>query len=93
MLMKTARVSDTVARFGGEEFCVLVPELDKEQVMPFAERLVQTIADHDFPNRRVTISAGVATFPEDGDNMTDLIKRADENLYRAKRDGKNRVYN
>jgi len=93
LLMKTARVSDTVARFGGEEFCILVPELDREQVMPFAERVVQNIAEHEFPNRQVTISAGVATFPNDGKTMTDLIKCADANLYCAKRSGKNRVCN
>lgn len=93
LLMKTARVSDTVARFGGEEFCILVPELDRDQVMPFAERLVQIIADHEFPNRQVTISAGVATFPQDGETLTELIKCADGNLYCAKHSGKNRVCN
>lgn len=93
LLMKTARVSDTVARFGGEEFCILVPELDRSQIMPFAERLVQIVAEHEFQNRQVTISAGVATFPQDGETMTDIIKCADENLYCAKRSGKNRVCN
>ncbi|HEC16208.1 MAG TPA: diguanylate cyclase [Sedimenticola sp.] len=91
LLIKTARVSDTVGRFGGEEFCILVPELDKDQVLPFAERLVKTVAEYEFPNREVTISAGVASFPENGYSVTELIKRADDKLYQAKREGKNRV--
>jgi len=91
LLMKTARLSDTVGRFGGEEFLILVPELDKNQVKPFAERLVTIMAEYDFPNRHITISAGVACYSEDGDSVSKLIKHADDKLYQAKAEGKNRV--
>ena len=69
----------------------MVPELDIKQVIPFAERLVATVAEYDFPNREVTISIGLASFPENGYNVTELIKRADDKLYQAKKEGKNRV--
>ncbi len=91
ILVEAARVSDTVGRFGGEEFFIVAPELNKAQTLAFAERVVKNVAAHGFPNRQVTISAGIATYPEDGDNMMDLIKAADVHLYRAKARGKNRV--
>jgi len=91
LLMKAARVSDTVSRFGGEEFSILVPELGKDQVTPFVERLISIVAEYEFPHRRVTISAGVASYPDNGDAVMELIKYADDRLYQAKKAGKNRV--
>jgi len=91
LLMKAARVSDTVSRFGGEEFSILVPELCADEVVPFVERLIGIVAEYEFPNRRITISAGVACFPENGDTVMELIKYADDRLYQAKREGKNRA--
>jgi len=91
LLMKAARVSDTVSRFGGEEFSILVPELCKDQVTPFVERLIAIVANYEFPNRRVTISAGVASYPDNGTTVMELIKYADDKLYQAKREGKNRA--
>ncbi len=91
LLMKAARVSDTVSRFGGEEFSILVPELGKDQVTPFVERLIAAVAEYEFPHRRITISAGVASYPENGNTVMELIKYADDRLYQAKREGKNRA--
>jgi len=91
LLMKVARVSDTVSRFGGEEFSILVPELCKDKVTPFVERVISTIAEYEFPNRRITVSAGVASYPDNGDSVMELIKYADDMLYQAKREGKNRA--
>ncbi len=91
LLMKAARVSDTVSRFGGEEFSILVPELCADEVAPFVERLIATVAEYEFANRRITISAGVASYPENGSTVMELIKYADDKLYQAKREGKNRV--
>lgn len=91
LLMKVARVSDTVSRFGGEEFSILVPELGVDEVRPFVERLIATVAEYEFPNRRITVSAGVASYPENGTTVMELIKYADDRLYQAKREGKNRA--
>ncbi len=88
----TARAVDTVGRFGGEEFCILAPELDREQVSLFANRLQNEISKHSFPNRKVTVSGGTATFPEDGNNIHDLMERADKRLYKAKEAGRDRIY-
>jgi len=91
LLMKAARVSDTVSRFGGEEFAILVPELCLDQVTPFVERLIAIVAEYEFPHRRITISAGVSSYPDNGTTIMELIKYADDRLYQAKREGKNRV--
>ncbi|VAX11846.1 hypothetical protein MNBD_GAMMA26-2572 [hydrothermal vent metagenome] len=91
LLMKTARLTDTVGRFGGEEFLILAPDQNKEQIKPFAERLVTVMANYVFPKRQVTISVGVASYQEDGDSAMKLLKYADDRLYQAKKAGKNRV--
>lgn len=87
-----ARSTDTVGRFGGEEFCIIAPELDAEHAALFGRRLVEGVARHAFPNRNITISGGVATFPHDGRTVNDLIRAADDRLYKAKASGKNTVF-
>lgn len=91
VLKKTARATDTVGRFGGEEFCIIMPGEKKDGAAAFAKRLLNEIAEHSFPNRKITLSGGVATFPKDGKTALDLIKKADKLLYKAKGQGKNRV--
>lgn len=86
-----SRVTDVVGRFGGEEFCIVVPEMGREATVCFAEKLLRDVAAHSFPNREITLSAGVATFKEDGDSPMALLERADEYLYQAKHQGRNRV--
>ncbi len=86
-----ARSTDTVGRFGGEEFCIVAPELDKKHALAFARKLLSQVSNHGFPNRRITISAGVATFPEDGDTVMALLEKADKMLYKAKDSGRNGV--
>ena len=83
-------------RFGGEEFVVLLPGATLDDAVVRAEELRAKIealtiryADGHLP--RVTISAGVAAFPEAGGNLMDMLKLADEALYRAKKNGRNRV--
>ncbi len=96
-LRKSFRRTDMVARYGGEEFVVLMSGLHKEKACALAERLRAHIEALDFPHGasqplgRVTISAGVATFPEDGATGEDLLSSADRALYDAKRAGRNRV--
>ena len=92
-----ARASDLVARYGGEEFLMVLPETGFEGALIKAERVRAKIAEFAFdqadtqPGGIVSASIGVATFPEHGTEKQALIDAADRELYRAKRDGRNRV--
>ena len=78
LLMSTARETDVVGRFGGEEFCILAPSLDKKRAIKFANRILEVDSSYDFPNRKVTLSGGIATFPKDGNSALELIDAADK---------------
>ncbi len=88
---------DLAARYGGEEFAVLLPHTDEPGALVVAERLRSAIAEHAFLEGAadapgpVTVSIGVACFPEESLSAEQLISRADSRLYQAKTDGKNRV--
>lgn len=96
-ILECARTTDLVCRYGGEEFCVIVPGLDKQQVFAFAERVRARIERElagglrEVPGVAVTVSAGVESQPAHRRDPTSLIDRADQALYRAKRSGRNRV--
>ncbi|MFH1846954.1 MAG: GGDEF domain-containing protein [Candidatus Omnitrophota bacterium] len=94
-LKNAVREVDMIARYGGEEFCILLPETSKKLALPVAERLRQTIESNvvNLPDQdvKVTVSVGVATFPEDAKDVDTIIERADVALYRAKRKGRNMV--
>lgn len=91
-LHSTVRDSDFVGRYGGEEFMMLLPNTDRAGAATIAERVRQTIADIDaLGEQHVTISLGVAMFPEDAPDQARLIRSADRALYRAKANGRNRV--
>ncbi len=97
MLKKSTRSQDLVCRYGGEEFAIIMPGIDKEGSFHIVERLRQVIEktfkraekDRSFPP--LTVSAGLASFPVDAQKKEHLIKKADEALYNAKHEGKNRV--
>ena len=94
ILQKQTRDNDVVARFGGEEFSVIMPETNAKRAHQYAERArkkVETELCEDKFGECVTISIGVASFPHDAENATDLLERADEALYAAKKDGRNKV--
>jgi len=97
ILQQNVRQSDIVGRYGGEEFAVILPETDKESAVVLAQRLCEVVASTPFlgypggPSVRCTISIGVASYPDDGLTVSDLVAAADTALYRAKRYGKNRV--
>src|SRR4051812_30678584 len=88
---------DVPARFGGEEFSILLPETPPEQAMEIAERIRRAVAQRTFDVEtssepiRATVSLGVAAYPEDGTDANELIHQADLAVYRAKLQGRNRV--
>lgn len=91
-LRSITRDSDHVCRFGGEEFAVLLPNTDYSSTHDIAERIRRTVAaDEDSIPRWLTLSAGVASYPEDGSTMDEMITVADDHLYRAKSEGRNRT--
>jgi diguanylate cyclase (GGDEF)-like protein len=97
LLRSNSRATTVVVRYGGEEFVLLVPETDGEGARVLAEKLRCAVAEYAFPGResqpdgRLTMSLGVATFPQAGDNSRTLIDHADKALYRSKHAGRNRV--
>lgn len=96
-LESNIRKSDFLARYGGEEFVVILPEIDKMHAVVVAEKLRSTIEKKRFPkqenqpNKNLTISLGIATFPEDSKEAKVLIDFADRALYKAKAAGRNRI--
>jgi len=94
-LQAHAREVDRVARFGGEEFCVLLPHTLHDGAMQAAERLRDAVSQISIPWNdeliAVTISTGMATADNPHETMEALIQRADQALYRAKAEGRNRV--
>ena len=97
IVRKNTRSSDLVARFGGDEFVLLITSTTEEQAVLFAEKMREMIAATDIaiPGTqvpvRITISGGLAMFPAHGQSTTELSRAADDALYESKRQGKNRV--
>jgi diguanylate cyclase (GGDEF)-like protein len=87
------RKGDVVCRYGGEEFALLLPNTSTENAVEVAEKLRRTVETWHFPGvaRPVTLSAGIAGFPEHGNNRDEIIAAADNALYFAKQNGRNRV--
>jgi len=96
-IRKAIRNIDLACRYGGEEFVIVMPETDMAVATMVAERLRRRIASEPFAiqdgtrNLDVTISIGIAALDGPADNAAAILKRADTALYRAKRDGRNRV--
>lgn len=104
VLQKVAQVAKNctrsdhlIARYGGDEFVVLLPSTNKEQAFHYAENLREEISKMDCPIEgqidpvNITISVGISMFPADGRSTSDLVRAADEALYEAKNSGRNRI--
>lgn len=97
LLKNNLRQSDILCRYGGDEFVVLLPESDQQHALLAADKLRRAVAAEPVPAGKsggtvyLTISFGVAAYPENGDNEMDLLHQADRALYAAKRSGRNLV--
>ncbi|MFN2511986.1 MAG: GGDEF domain-containing protein [Pyrinomonadaceae bacterium] len=101
VIKRALRAGDVAARFGGEEFAAFLLDADYAQGLVAAERVRSAVQDHDFPvvrqdspggqTHHITISVGIAAFPDDATDPIHLVELADAALYRAKRGGRNRI--
>lgn len=95
VITQSTREIDIAGRYGGEEFCVILPDTDKTGALQVAERIRSALADQKIKAYdtmlHVHISIGAATFPEDAQAMEEMMDKADWALYRAKKLGRNRV--
>jgi diguanylate cyclase (GGDEF)-like protein len=92
LIRQTLRVSDVPARYGGDEFAVILPDTDPDDARRAADRILDAFRDRPFVGESrgpvpISASIGIATYPGDGRNATELIAAADRALYRVKRDG------
>lgn len=99
-IMTNLRSGDAAARFGGDEFAAFLLDADLRQGVVAAERMRASIENYDFSvvrqakskdTHHITVSIGVASFPDDSSDPIELVEMADSALYRAKREGRNRV--
>jgi two-component system cell cycle response regulator len=97
LIRASVRDIDLAARYGGEEFAVVFSNTDIDEAVMCAERIRQIIHSHTFsytkslPSKNLSVSVGVAIYPSDAGSVEELIEKADSALYKAKREGKNRV--
>jgi diguanylate cyclase (GGDEF)-like protein len=97
ILRKTVRDNDIVARYGGEEFAIILPSTDQKGAGVLADRIRKKIEKFKFPHQEIqpngtlTISIGIALYPEDAGDAEEIVKAADKALYNAKENGRNLV--
>ncbi len=95
ILSAFARPVDMVARYGGEEFAIILPNFVRSEAVQLAERIRQRVASEPFvfqgQSTSATMSFGVASFPQDATTASQIVRSADERLYKAKHGGRNQV--
>jgi diguanylate cyclase (GGDEF)-like protein len=97
VMMSTVRDEDIIARFGGDEFMIVLPQTDRKGSLSLGERMITKCRNH-FEDKKeiagnaiITFSCGVSTFPTDAQDYESLVTVADNALYNAKKQGKNRI--
>jgi two-component system, cell cycle response regulator len=96
-LKATLRSADVACRYGGEEFCIILPQTSLSEAGVIAERMRQRVAEKEYPFGKsqplgtVTVSIGISTFAKPIDTAEKVISAADRALYKAKERGKNRI--
>jgi diguanylate cyclase (GGDEF)-like protein len=90
-MRNSTRKVDCCARYGGEEFVIVLPDTVITEALEVAEHIRARVAAKKFNGRKITLSIGVATFPEDAKDAEAIIAVADEALYQAKREGRDRT--
>ena len=97
LLHSNIRKIDIAARYGGEEFALILIESDKDAAATVANKIRDLIEKYPFknqntqPNGKITVSMGIASYPEEANNPHDLVTLADDRLYKAKEQGRNKV--
>lgn len=94
VLRATIRETDSVGRWGGEEFLIICPNTNQQQVIQLGQRIIENVRAESIENDiHITVSIGSATYMNDGEDTIDqLLPSADQNLYRAKHAGRNQVF-
>ena len=93
----TMRETNLTARYGGEEFIVVLPDTSTQSCALVAERIRKSVMDMEVPSSTekplppITVSIGVASFPENGQTVEEVIQASDKSMYESKRNGRNRV--
>ncbi len=91
ILRNNVRITDTLGRWGGEEFIIILPETAIEGATTTAEKIRQDVEGHDFSHEKsITVSIGITCFME-SDSAESMMNRVDEALYHAKKSGRNQV--
>ena len=96
IIRSSFRKTDILAKYGGDEFIILMRDIDEEYIIPTFRRLQKRLLTHDFnpinpSNNEITASLGISLFPGDGNNISELIGKADKALYYVKNKGKNNL--
>jgi len=91
IMRASTRKVDCCARYGGEEYVIVLPDTAPAEALEVAEHIRARVAAKKFNGRKITLSIGVAAFPEDADDAEAIIAIADEALYQAKREGRDRT--
>lgn len=98
ILKNATRGCDVICRYGGEEFAIMLPETSKEEAIIVCERIRKSVENTPMIDEKgktvgtITVTIGLASFPQDADNKDDLIDNADKALYQGKRAGKNCIF-
>ncbi|PSD34147.1 GGDEF domain-containing protein, partial [Acinetobacter radioresistens] len=92
LIQENFRKEDLCCRYGGEEFIVVIPNNNKQEIYESAERFRRIVEAFEINNvGRITISIGIASWPDSAEEFTQVLKIADNNLYYAKNNGRNQI--